>query len=262
MVYLNSKIFKQLINTTLNITKREIKVRYAGSSLGFIWFILQPITFSLIIVLVFSLAFKNTVGDIPYFIYVFAGFNNWLWFSQTIIAATRSPIHNRDLIINNKFPTESIVLGTSFAKVPEFVMGVIFLLILVLIYKSELFHPLGLFYFLIVSLFQLFFQIGLGLLTASINIRLRDFQNVVEIFLQLLFYTTPIIYTIDIVPTAFAKILNLNPLTIFFEEERESLLHASINFQNLAILFLLSSITFVYGYYIYKKAESKYAEIL
>lgn len=251
----------QLIDTTLNIAKREIKVRYANSLLGSLWFILQPILFSLTTALIFSFVFKGTVGNTPYFIYVFVGFNSWLWFSQTVNTATKSPISNRDLIVNNKFPTESVVIGTCLSRIPDYVLGSVFLIVLMFVYGQPV-TVFGICYFLFIGICQLLFQIGLGLFTSSVNIFLRDFQNIVEILLQLMFYATPVIYSLEIVPQRLVFLVTANPMTKIITAYRDALFADIFNPYNVSIIFVFSLLTCVLGYMVYKKGEPKYPEIL
>ncbi len=261
MIFDMSDKYAQLLATTINFTKREIKNRYAGALFGSIWIVAYPLAFALISALVFSLVFQESVGNIPYFIFVLIGFNSWLWFSQTVIYSTRSLIQNRDLISNNKFPTESIIFSIASARTIDYMVNMIMIYVLMTHFNQHI-HLYGFMLMIFISTIQLIFQAGVSLLFSAINVYFRDWQNIVDIVLQLIFYSTPIVYSIAIVPMEFRNIILFNPMTQFVLAYRDALFSNHASSVVLIMLFVISIITFIFGYYMYKKTERTFAEII
>lgn len=253
--------YAQLLATTLNFTKREIKNRYAGALFGSIWFVAYPLAFALISALVFSLVFQESIGNTPYFIFVLIGFNSWLWFSQTVTYSTRSLIHNRDLISNNKFPTESIIFSIAIARTIDYMVNMTMIYALMVIFNQHI-HIYGFMLMILISTTQLIFQVGVSLLFSAINVYFRDWQNIVDILLQLIFYSTPIVYSIAIVPSEFRNIILINPMSQFVLAYRDALFKNNASSMMILMLFVISIITFILGYYMYKKNERTFAEII
>lgn len=255
-----SKYF-QLITTTLNFTKREIKTRYVGSLLGSVWVLIYPLAFAVISVLVFSFVFRQSVGETPYFLFVFVGFSSWFWFSQTILYSTRSLISNRDLIANNKFPTESIVFSIACTRTIDYVVNIVMIYILMVIFNQTI-NLRGFLFIILISLFQLIFQIGISLISSAINVYFRDWQNIMDILLQLFFYATPIIYSLNAIPVQIGKIIQMNLMTQFIVAYREALFQNYVSTVRIILVMTLSIIFFIFGYYFYKKSEHKFAELI
>ena len=253
--------YSQLIATTLNFTKREIKTRYAESLFGSLWIVIYPLAFAVISMLVFSFVFRESIGNTPYFLFVFVGFNSWFWFSQTVVYSTRSLINNRDLIINNKLPTESIIYSIACARIIDYVVNVIMIYILMAIF-NQIISFNGFLLILLISGSQLIFQVGISLISSVVNVYFRDWQNIMDILLQLIFYATPIVYSLTIIPIQFRNIIQINPMTQFVLAYREALFQNNVSIDRLILLIILSIAIFILGYYIYKKSEHKFAELI
>ncbi len=248
-----------LLSTTLNFTTREIKTRYAESLFGSLWIVIYPLTFALISAGIFSIAFRDTIGVTPYFLFVFVGFMSWFWFSQTVVYATRSLIANRDLILNNKFPTESIIFSIVLTNIIDYSVNIIVLTLLMALFHQKL-SMSSLSLFLLISVCQLVFQTGVSLVSAVLHVFFRDWRNILDIVLQLLFYCTPIVYSLSIVPTYFRTIIELSPMTQFVLAYRMALFQESISLPGIWNLMGISTAVFILGYLLYKKTEYAFAE--
>lgn len=263
---MSSSIFKtvgnsNILNTTQNFTKKELKTRYAESFIGSLWIVIYPLVFSLITAGVFSIFFKIANQDTPFLFYILIGFNSWFWFSKTITRSARALTSNRDLIINNKFPSESIIFSIALVSSIDFLVNISVTLILLSFFHTSV-TILGLLSVCFLALMQLIFQTGISLVVSSVNVYFRDLENVVDIVLQLFFYLTPVIYTLDIVTPNLAAIIKLNPMTHLINTYRASIMTSNITFKDILIFLPISVITFILSYLIFKKLEKKNAELL
>lgn len=249
----------------LNFAKKELKVKYKNSVLGFFWSLLNPVLMMLIFSFVLGFIFKDPkIDNFP--IFVLAGLLPWNFFNSSIQGATGSIVANAGLIKKVYFPRELLPLSITLANLVNFFLelAVFFLFILV---SALFFTPrLLVFYkflpYLIILLPALFlFSVGVGLITAAINVYLRDVQHIIGIILMVLFYATPIIYRLELVPAAFLPFYKLNPLAVFILSFKYIFYWMQPPTYKMLTFALISSlITFAFGYLFFLKLEGDFAE--
>lgn len=258
---MKNKKAKILFETSLSFFKRDLKVRYADSILGPVWIIFQPLMFTLITSVVFSLVFSGKTGNTPYFLYVMIGFVIWIFFSQSISQSTKSLVWNRELIANAKFPRESIVISTIASKFIDFFVNLsLFFVFFSFMHQSLSFENIPVIFVLIII--QITFQLGLALIISSLNVYYRDVQNVVDLLLQILFYTTPVLYPLSIIPDKFRNIIELNPITKIILAYRDLLFNQTVNTKSIFTTFLIATATLTIGILIFRKLEVKFADLI
>lgn len=238
---------------------RDIKTRYAGSILGVIWILLYPLSMAAITSIVFALAFQKTIENVPFFLYTLAGFSIWVFFVQTISSSARSLVQNRDIIVNNNIPTELILGGVVLSRCIDLCITTVFLIIVsqifgVLIFSPRLFIESVLALLLITSI--------ISMIVAAGNVYFRDVQALVDIFLNILFYATPIIYPLSAVPKRYLWIFNLNPLTSIFSGFRKSIIPVAFDNSELILILIVSAILILIVFTVYKHLEKKFAQFL
>lgn len=238
---------------------RDLKTRYAGSFLGAIWIILYPLSMAAITSIVFALAFQKTVENIPFFLYTLAGFSAWVFFVQTITSSTRSLVQNRDIIVNNNVPTELILGGVVLSRCVDLCITTVFLIISATALNVLSFSP---WFFLKSILILLTITCTLSLIAAAGNVYFRDIQALVDIFLNIIFYATPIIYPLNVIPAQYLWIFNLNPLTPIFSGFRASILPFSFNFSSFNFILIAFSLLLLMVFIIYKRFEKNFAQFL
>lgn len=253
--------WQKLISITLNLFTKDIKTRYANSVLGFGWMILNPLFFVSIISLVFSLVFQSTGYNTPYFIFVLIGYIHWLFFSQSISHIITSLISYRNIIVNAYFPRLAIPLSVLFSKALDF-------LILLVITFSLLFFVSGInvvkflpIYLWLLSI-QVSLQFGVGLIFATMNVYLRDVQYSINIGLQLLFYATPVVYSVSIVPERFHELIKLNPIAFLLIQYRDLFFLGTYQFNMTVVMTVVSLLTLLIGMIVFLRNQKKVAEFL
>ncbi len=187
---------------------RDLKARYRGSVLGFLWTLLHPLLLMGIYSLVFSVYMRV---DIPmYPIFVFAGLLPWIWFSSAILTGTSSIIDGGSLVKRMPFPPQVLPVASVTATLVNF------LLALPVLFVFALVTGLGLTWTLVVLpviiVIQYVFTLGLAILLSMVMVRFRDIHHVVANLLTLWFFLTPVLYPAAFVPEPFRSLLWLNPL--------------------------------------------------
>lgn len=194
--------------------RNELITRFARSTLGGLWIILQPLLQVLIYTLILSAVLRTKLTGIEnryaYAIYLTAGMLGWSLFNEIINRCLSIFIEHANLIKKMQFPKTTlptIVAGSAMLNNVMLLIAIIF--IFAMIGHMPTVHLVWL---PIVSLIMVMFSIGLGLIFGIINVFIRDIGQVVPIFLQIMFWFTPIVYPLDVIPEDYRYLIMLNPL--------------------------------------------------
>ena len=195
------------------LVRKELKVKYKESILGFLWSMLNPATTLIVYYVVFQLILKN---GIPFFaIYLACGVLIWNLFSTALPGATGSVVGNASIVKKVAFPREILALAAvGAALVHFFLQSIVLVIFLIAFHYGPDWSYLPLLIPAIVAL--LLFTAALGVLLAAINVYLRDMQHLLEIALTVWFWATPIVYQYRLVADKrphLAWIYRLNPIT-------------------------------------------------
>jgi ABC-2 type transport system permease protein len=184
---------------------------------------LRPLAVFLVLYVVF-VEFLKVGSDIPHFpIYLLLGIVLWNFFSDITNGAIGSIVSQGDLIRKINFPKYVIVGSTSISAIINLSINMIIIFVFMLIFGAS--PTLSAIYLVPLSILIIYlFGLGLGLILATLYVRLRDVSYIWEVIMQAAFYATPILYPLTMVPLYAQKILLLNPVAIAIQEARESLI--------------------------------------
>ena len=178
------------------MTRKELRVQYKDSALGFLWSMLNPATNLLVYFVVFQLILKN---GIPRFaIYLMSGVLVWNFFSASLSGACGSLLANANIIKKVAFPREIPALaqiGSAFIQLGF--QSIVLVIFLAAFRRGPAVAYLILLIPALVALVTL--AVSLGLLFAAINVRMRDMQHLLSVGLSVWFWATPIVYTYRLV---------------------------------------------------------------
>jgi lipopolysaccharide transport system permease protein len=201
-----------------NLVLRDLKLKYRGSVLGFLWSLLNPLA----VVLAFTFAFKyilqSTQSDYPFF--VLLGVMAWTFFASAVTMSTGAIIESAGLVKAVQFPRAILPLATVFFTLAQYLLTALVFLPLLLLLRQ---HPLGwpMLLYPIFLLLQVTMTVGLALMLAAGTTYFRDIRHLVEVSLQLLFWMTPIVYSIEVVPEAIRPVLLASPMSPFITAYHE-----------------------------------------
>jgi len=258
--------FKKLFSyreLLFSLTKKELKVKYRGSVLGFLWSLLNPILTMLVYTFVFSIILRAGIKEFAIFlICALLPFN---FLSNSVNYGTGSIISNSNLVNKIYFPREILPLSIVLANLFNFLLELValFIALAVLGYKFYLFL-----YILPVLIFiQFFLVVGMTLLVSALNVFFRDLQHLITIIMMVWFFGTPIIYPLQMVPERFQFIIKLNPMTVYAAYYRNIFYYIKYpenagfpgTMETLIALGITLLIFFI-GYFVFKKLEPRFAE--
>lgn len=250
--------YKKTFLLSFSIAKANFKLRNEGSYLGIFWYLLNPL--SLFAILLFLRgAFFSTEHIKFYPIYLLIGIIMINFFNQLIGFSINVIQNNSGYIKSIKISQEVFV----FAMVIQFIFSHIFELMLVAIlfvfFKVSL---IGILLYLFIFIFFTIFVLGLCLIFAVIGLYINDFNNIWSIASQLLFFITPIFYSIS-PGTNLSAINHFNPLFHFITITRDVAIYGI--FPPLPIILLMIGISvgsFFVGSIIFNKFKGKFAELV
>ena len=180
---------------------------------------------------------------------------------MSVTQSASSMIVNGNILKKVYFPREIIPISVVTSATYTFLISTGIILVFVLF--SGIGFTLNILYYPVILLVQYVFLLGVSFILSSITVLLRDIEHLIGVFLMLLFYATPIVYSGDTVPQAFRTVLNLNPMSHIINGYRNIFYYQTApDFVKLSILFVLSIILCIVGYLIFNKLQKRFAEEL
>jgi ABC-type polysaccharide/polyol phosphate export permease len=195
-----------------NLVRKELKVKYKNSALGFLWSLLNPALYLVVFYVVFELILKSGIPNFP--IFLLAGLLPWNLFSTGLAAAATGVTSNGSLVSKVWFPREILPLAAIGAALVHYFLQTIVLVLALLVFTwSPAWTYLPLLPFALLAM--LVFVSALGILLAAVNVYARDTQHLLELALLAWFWLTPIVYPYRQVADRLggaAAVLLLNPM--------------------------------------------------
>ena len=201
---------------------REIKVLYAQTILGFSWAILQPLIQIIIFTIVFGKVAKVSSEGIPYFLFSSVAIIPWTYMSQAMTQSSQSLVQGQHMLSKVYFPRLIYPLTPVLARLIDFAISVLILLIVLLYYRvmpTWNFIYLPLFIMLMVAV-----PAGIGMWLSALAIRFRDVKFAMPFVVRMLIYTAPIVYSAAAIPETYRILYSLNPIVGVIEGFRACLL--------------------------------------
>ncbi|MGB3976674.1 MAG: ABC transporter permease [bacterium] len=195
------------------LVSRDLKARYRGSVLGFMWSMLNPFLMMLVYWLVFSIYLRNAMEN--YHVYLFCGLLPWLWFSASLLEGCSSIISGANLVKKVLFPAEILPLVVVISNLIHFFFALPILVVFLFIYRIPPGANLVIFPFVV--LIQFLFTYGVVLALSALSVHLRDIQQILANLVTLWFFMTPIVYNLadlglDTKPPILSFVMNINPM--------------------------------------------------
>jgi lipopolysaccharide transport system permease protein len=245
-----------------SLVARELKARYRGSALGFVWSFVNPLLLLSIYSFVFTTIMANNDPTTrPFAVFLFCGLLPWTWFLASLTEATSSLISGGNLIKKVLFPAEVLPIVSVLANMVHFLLGLVILAAFMIGFRHYP-NPLSLPWFPVVVLVQLIFTLGLALAASALTVHFRDIRDLLANVLTLWFFATPIIYPYFMPAVGrFLWLFRLNPfyhLAISYQEILffDRFGHA----RSLLLLGLLSIGVFLAGYWLFDRLRDSFAE--
>jgi ABC-type polysaccharide/polyol phosphate export permease len=246
--------YRELLKTNI---KKEIRGKYKGSFLGVLWSFVNPLLTVMVYAIVFPYILKSSEPN--YIIFLIVGIIPWTYFTTVINQGTTTVLGNASIIKKVYFPREILPISVVTSGLINFLISCIIILIFIL------FSGIGFSWYLVflplIVLIQYIISLALVFILSAIDIYVRDIEYIVNFFVMMLFYATPILYSPSLFPEKLKWLFNLNPMAHIINGYRDIFYYKQMpNLENLSLLLMISLGFLFIGYKVFKKLEKGFAE--
>ncbi len=241
------------------LTRRELKLRYQDTALGFVWSLLKPLLLAAVLFVALKQIVRIDVED--YHLVLLTAIFPWTWFQSSVLVATPSFASNGALIKKVRFPRAVLPLSTITNNGVQFLLSLPIIAVVVVL-SGERPSPVWLIGIPVLGLVQLALMMGVVLFISSLDVFFRDLEHLVEVLLQLWFYVTPVIYPLAIVPERWEIYLRLNPMTPVIEGWRELFTHNTMPAGELWPALLFAAAAVAVGAFTFQRTQGSFADAL
>lgn len=212
--------FKQQVELTLSLAKRDIKARYKDSVLGFLWSLVRPAILTLVLWLVFTKILPMPFNEMgaPFWLHVLVSVLGWNFFLGSVTDATHSVTGNSSLLKKVRINSEVFPIAAIISN------GVHFALAMVIVILYLIFSKMGIHAEIVwlgaAMVVQLLITLGVSLILSALNVYYRDIGSILELGGMAMFYITPVIYPVSVAfqklesgwGSQYANLYMLNPM--------------------------------------------------
>lgn len=247
------------------LVKRDLRVRYSRSFLGYLWSLIEPLANAMVYFLIFGIVYSTSgiePGHQPYILFLLLGLLPWQWFNSSVSDSTRALLQEWKLVKSTNLPREIWVVRMVLAQGIEFLLSMpvltAFWLVFALMGHASL--NANLVWFPVAMLIQFFLQVGIGLALAPITVLVNDIQPLVRIFLRVFFYLCPVILQLKVlesprVPGWIRTIFVYNPFSGILELYRAGFFPVAINWTSVGAAVMGTLLALLVGGSIFARLE-------
>jgi len=241
----------------------DFKLKYQRSFFGYLWSLVSPLSYFAVLYIVFTRIFKVGSGVPHYPIYLLLGVMIFMFFGEATSVAMGSIAYKGDLIRKIYFPRMVLVISSTLTSFITFILNMFVLGIFAYFTGVRFGLNTLLIIPLIIELYA--FILGVSFYLAALFVKFRDIGHIWQVFNQILFYGTPIVYSLALVPNNLAKIIMLSPLAQVIQDSRSVIIgfHAlstSDYWRGYYLIYLFVILIFISGYFLFQKMAAKFAE--
>ncbi|HXG62362.1 MAG TPA: ABC transporter permease [Planctomycetota bacterium] len=256
---MNSERFRHRLDLIAVFTQKEIKTRYRGTVLGYLWSLAHPLAF----VAVFFLAFK-TVMKVPvedYALFLAAGLFPWQWFSNSLISASTVFVGNAALLRKAAFPRNLLPLAVVLQNMAHFLLSLPAIVLLLGLHGRAP-SAAWLYGVPLAAAAQFLVTYGLALAVSSANVYLRDLERLTGLAVWVLLYLTPVLYRESMIPDRYRWIVHANPMAPVTIVWRNVLLEGGVPWAPLLLGLAHGTALAAVGHAVYRRLSWRIAELV
>jgi len=248
--------------------KRDIVTNYKQTILGPLWFFIQPLLTTAMLVLVFGRIAKLSPKDTPQILFYLSGVTAWNYFSECLLKTSTTFKDNAYIFGKVYFPRLILPLSVIFSTLLKFIIQFslfIGILLYYIIFRD--FHVQYNFTILLTPLLLLLMagiSLGAGMIITSLTTKYRDLALLIQFGIQLLMYATPVIQPLsNIINSKYKYFILANPMTPIIETFRVAFLGTGkgiFNWYHLGYSFIIMIVLLIVGFYTFSKTEKTFTD--
>lgn len=243
-----------------SLVRRDLKGRYKGSALGFLWTFINPLLQLGVYTMVFSVIMRNDIKD--YYLFLFVALIPWILFSTSLSGGSSCIWSQKEMVKKIYFPRE--VLPIAFVTSQFVNMLLSFLVIfVVLIISGKGVNPIALLYLPVIMIVEYILSLSVAMISSAVTVYLRDVEYILGIITMAWQFLTPIMYSVNMVPEKLLPVFNLNPMTPIIVAYRDILYYKKApELGTLVQAWSLGVVLLVVGLVVFSKLKRHFAEEL
>lgn len=246
------------------LAKRDFEAQYKNTYLGIVWGFIHPLSYVLLLLLVFSIGLRSNPGnDIPFVVYLISGMIPWQFFSGTLTSLTKVVNAHSYLVKKGDLSLAILHVAKILSSLVTHIVLIVVCFIVCRAYGFPIgFHSLQIFYYLAAMCLLL---LGLGWITSSTSIFIEDVANVVTIFVQFGFWFTPIIWNISRIPEKYQWIAKLNPACYIVSGYRDSLIYRTpflVKPRETLYFWVVTAVVLLAGAVLFRRLKPHFGEVI
>lgn len=247
----------------ISLVRKDLRGRYKGSVLGFLWTFINPLLQLIVYTIVFSIIMNTSYEQ--YYLFLFVALVPWMFFSSSVTDGAASILKEKDMVKKIYFPREVLPISTVTSGFVNMILTFIVVFVVVIISGRGL-NPLALLCLPVVMIVEYILCLGIALIVSSLTVYLRDLQYILGIFVMALQYLTPVMYGVDMVERSSAgkwlvMMFNLNPMTPIIKIYRQIIYYGEVpELCSLLIAVAVGVVFIVVGEILFKRLQKGFAE--
>lgn len=241
-----------------SLIKRDLRGRYKGSVLGFLWTFLNPLFQLVVYTLVFSVIMR--AGYDKYYLFLFVALIPWIFFSTSVAGGASCIWAQKDMVNKIYFPREVLPIAHVTCQLVNMLLSfvVVFAVIIVTGYGI---NWIAILYLPIIVLVEYLMALGLTMLTSAVTVFLRDIEYILGIFMMAWQFLSPVMYGSDMVPEEVQPIFAINPMTSVLNAYRDIFYYKQVpQISTLLQATIFGVVMLIVGAFVFEKMKKHFSE--
>lgn len=234
---------------------KELRVRYKRSVLGFVWALLNPLLMMVVMTVVFGSLLRFSLPH--YSVFLLSMLLPWTFFAQSLSYSVESIVGNGELLKKVQVARLVFPVAALTSNIINFLLSIIPLFVLIVAMRFPIHWT---WIYLPIPMMGLFlFALGAAFFFATLNVFYRDVSHIIQVILQVWFYVSPILYSLDFVPQRYRWLFQLNPLLYMLNGFRLSIYYGLLpSFASMALSLGFGLLSLVIGFSVFRRYEKSF----
>jgi len=247
--------YRQMI---FSLVKKDLRGRYKGSVLGFLWTFINPLLQLLVFTMVFSVILRSDIDK--YYLFLFVALIPWNFFASSLSGGARAILNDQSLVTKIYFPREVLPIAYITSGFVNMLYCFIVVFIVVILSGISL-NPIALLCLIPVMLIEYIMALGVAFFTSAVTVYFRDFEHIMGVIAMAWQYLTPVMYPTTWVPEELMFVFNANPMTPVILAYRDILYYGQIpEMTTLISALIFAVVIFFVGFIVFSVLKKRFAE--
>ena len=246
---------------------RELRARYKGSALGFMWNFVNPLLQLVVFWILFGVVLRTrpitASGEQPYAVFLFVGLLPWTFFATSLQSGASAILANAPLVKKVRMPLQLLPAASVLSALANFLLSFLVLLMILAIFGPR--HPEGLLWVPLLVALQIVMNLGFAYLLSALAVFYRDVQHILGILLLAWYFLTPVLFSVSVLDDRpeQLRLLYLNPMTSIVVAYQRALLDGlAPQWDALAYSAGVAIVLFVVGFWYFDRAKDDFESAL